>query len=187
MSSEFKDILRRVKPDKRRESIKPRPKSELPFIGQPWEKHTGVLYDTTVYIDILQGRFPNDTELILRAAEAWHSTVTDSELSMVCGLLDPAHPGTRVVVEQVAAIIARRPIHRTIAPDRQVWLDAGVLAGTLARLQQYGLGERRRVLNDALLFSTARKHGLTVVTRNLADFDLLQQLDPTGRVVFYNI
>jgi len=187
MSSELKDILRRVKPDKRREQLKPRSKSQLPFIGSSWEKHTRLLYDTTVYIDILQGRFPRDAEMILRAAEAWHSTVTDAELATVCGLLDPGHPGTRSVLEQVVAIIERRPTHRTIAPDRQVWLDAGVLAGTLGRLQQYGLADRRRVLNDALLFSTARKHGLTVLTRNLIDFDLLQQLDPAGRVVFYKI
>ena len=186
MISELKDILRRVKPDKRREQLKPRAKSQLPFIGPSWEKHTKLLYDTTVYIDILQSRFPRNAELILRAAEAWHSTVTDAELATVCGLLDPVHPGTRVAVEQVTAIIERRPAHRTLAPDRQVWLDAGVLAGTLARLQQYGLADRRRILNDALLFSTARKHGLTVLTRNLTDFDLLQQLDPSGRVLFYN-
>ncbi len=41
-------------------------------------------------------------------------------------------------------------------------------------------------MNDALLFATARKHGLTVLTRNTADFDLLQQLDPVGRVLFYS-
>jgi predicted nucleic acid-binding protein len=41
------------------------------------------------------------------------------------------------------------------------------------------------VLNDALLFATARKHALTVLTRNTADFDLLQQLEPTCGVLFY--
>jgi predicted nucleic acid-binding protein len=40
-------------------------------------------------------------------------------------------------------------------------------------------------LNDALLFATARKHGCTVLTRNVIDFDLLAQLDPSGRVIFY--
>jgi predicted nucleic acid-binding protein len=41
------------------------------------------------------------------------------------------------------------------------------------------------VLNDALLFSTARKHGLTVLTRNVRDFDLLQQLEASCSVLFY--
>jgi hypothetical protein len=36
-----------------------------------------------------------------------------------------------------------------------------------------------------LLFSSARKFGCTVLTRNLSDFDRLQQLDPSGRVLFY--
>jgi predicted nucleic acid-binding protein len=56
----------------------------------------------------------------------------------------------------------------------------------LARLQNYDKNNRKRVLNDALLFSTARKHGLTVLTRNILDFDFLQQLEPTGRVLFYH-
>jgi predicted nucleic acid-binding protein len=187
MNSEFKDILRRIKPDKRREQLRPRPKSQLRFIGPSWNRHARLLYDTTVYIDILQERFPVDAELVLRAAEAWHSTVTGAELASLCGQLDPGHSGTRAVIEQIAAIIGRRPAHRTITPDRQIWLDAGVLAGTLGRLQQYGPADRRRVLNDALLFSTARKHGLTVLTRNFGDFDLLQQIDPAGRVLFYSI
>jgi predicted nucleic acid-binding protein len=86
---------------------------------------------------------------------------------------------------QAAAVIERRPAHRTIAPDREAWLVAGILAGLLARLQGYGRADRRRSLNDALIFATARKHGMTVLTRNTGDFDLLQQLDPSGRLLFY--
>jgi len=41
------------------------------------------------------------------------------------------------------------------------------------------------LLNDALLLETARKYGLTVLTRNIGDFDLLQQLEPTAKVLFY--
>jgi predicted nucleic acid-binding protein len=52
-------------------------------------------------------------------------------------------------------------------------------------MQSYGAADRRRALNDALLFATARKHGLTVLTRNVADFDLLQQLEPSCGVLFY--
>jgi hypothetical protein len=43
---------------------------------------------------------------------------------------------------------------------------------------------RRRVRNDALLFATAKKPGLTVLTRNVTDLDLLQQLDPSVPVLF---
>jgi predicted nucleic acid-binding protein len=42
-------------------------------------------------------------------------------------------------------------------------------------------------LNDALIFATGRKFGHTVLTRNVADFDFLHQLDPSGRVLFYRV
>lgn len=187
MAADFKNILRRIKPGKYSQRMAPRPTGHLEFVGQALKKHSKLLYDTTVYIDILQRRFPFDAELALRSAEAWHSTVTEAELAVICGLLDHSHPDTRAVVEQVSAVIERRPWHRTIAPDREVWQEASVLTGLLGRLQQYAKAERRRILNDALLFSTARKYGLTVLTRNMHDFDLLQQLQPSVRVLFYSI
>jgi predicted nucleic acid-binding protein len=72
-----------------------------------------------------------------------------------------------------------------VNPDQRVWRDAGILAGLLARLQQYGKAEQRKSLNDALIFLSAAKAGLTVLTRNLSDFDLLLQLAPYGKVLFY--
>ena len=42
-------------------------------------------------------------------------------------------------------------------------------------------------MNDALLFATARKYGCVVLSRNVRDFDLLQQLDPSGKVMFYKM
>jgi|ERR1043166_2527713 predicted nucleic acid-binding protein len=88
---------------------------------------------------------------------------------------------------QVAAVIERWPSYRTLTPDPAIWREAGVLSGTLARTQGYGTEQRRRVLNDALLFATGRKYGCALLSRNVRDFDLLQQLDPSGQVMFYKI
>lgn len=187
MSSDFQGTLRRLKPEKHRVQLKPRAESALDFIGTTRQRPAKLLYDTTVYIDILQGRFPQHGEAMLRAAEAWHSPVTEAELAATCGLLDPAHLRTREIVEQVAAVCERRPDYRTITPDAEIWREAGILSGMLARTQGYGREQRRRVLNDALLFETARKHGCAVLTRNVVDFDLLQQLDPSGHVIFYTV
>ena len=145
------------------------------------------MYDTTVYIDILQGRFPNHGEPLLRAADAWHSTVAEQELASTCALLDPGHPDTHNVISRISEIISRIPPYRCLAPDRQVWHEAGILTGTIARVQGIPKPDRRRVLNDALIFATARKNGHTVLTRNTTDFDFLQQLDPSGRIVFYRV
>ena len=185
MSSEFQGILRRLKPEKHRTPLKPRRESELDFIESVGSRPGKLLYDTMVYIDILQNRFPQGGEVLLRAAEAWHSPVTEAELAASCGLLDPAHAQTRGIVEQIVAVIERRPSYRTLATDSEIWREAGILSGTLARLQGYKSDQRRRVLNDALLFATARKHGCSVLTRNVVDFDFLQQLDPSGKVMFY--
>ena len=185
MSSDLRSILRRLKPDKHRQQLKPRALSQLPFVDGSRKIPAKLLYDTTVYIDILQDRFPQEADLVLRATDAWHSPVTEAEMIALCGLLDPARPETSKVVEEIMGVIERRPAHRTIVPDRQVWAEAAMLSGLLARLQNYSSVDRRRTILDALLFASAKKYGLTVLTRNRNDFDFLQQLDPAGKVLFY--
>lgn len=138
-----------------------------------------------MYIDELQGGLPRDVEICLRLTEIWHSTVTEAELTALAGLLDPGHSGTRQAVQQIIASVEHRPNHRVVIPDREVWREAGILAGLLARLQGYGKQERSRALNDALIYLSANKLGLSVLTRNLRDFDYLEQLSP-GKVVFYD-
>jgi predicted nucleic acid-binding protein len=54
-------------------------------------------------------------------------------------------------------------------------------------VQQYGKAEQRKILNDALIFLSAAKAGLTVLTRNITDFDLLMQLAPDAQVLFYDL
>jgi len=187
LSSEFEASLRRIKPEKRNKPLQRRPDSTLDFIEATAVRPLRLLYDTTVYIDILQDRFPKQGELMLRAVDAWHSPVTEAELAAACGLLDPLHSQTRKVSEEIAALIDRRPVQRTVMPDQNVWREAGILSGILGRLQGYEKDQRRRTLNDALLYVSARRSGCTVLTRNVSDFDFLQQLDPTGRVLFYRI
>ncbi len=144
------------------------------------------LLDTTVYIDALQGNLPDYTGIALRAGDLWHSTVTEAELAALAGLLDPKHPNTTSAIAQVAASIELRPEHRILTPDRDIWREAGILAGLLARLQRYGRNEQRKALNDALIYLTASKNGCVVLTRNVSEFDLLMQLDTNGQAVFYD-
>jgi predicted nucleic acid-binding protein len=158
----------------------------LRFLSRLKPPFPKLLLDTTVYIDALQGRLPDYAEIALRTGSLWHSTVTEAELAALAGLLNPAHPDTATVIAQVAKSIDLRPVHRVLVPDREAWREAGILAGTLARLQTFGKNERRRALNDALIFLSASKNGCVVLTRNISDFDLLMQLDPKGQAVFYN-
>jgi predicted nucleic acid-binding protein len=177
--------LRRLKPEKHLKPLRLRERSELAFIERSHRPFPKLLLDTTVYIDELQGRFPPDAEMTIRVAELWHSNVTETELAALIGLLDPHHPRTQQAIRQVIATIERRPQHRILIPDREVWREAGILAGVLARIQGYATAERRRALNDALIFLSAAKHGCAVLTRNIVDFDLLMQLFPNGRAIYY--
>ena len=120
MSSDFQGTIRRLKPDKHPSQLKPRQEAELEFLQTAVRRPTKLLYDTTVYIDILQGRFPQDGEAALRAADAWHSPVTAAELAAACGLLDPTNSQTREIIAQIAGVVERRSRYRTIAPDPEV-------------------------------------------------------------------
>ena len=186
MSSELDRVLRRLKPEKRATPLKVRSIESLDFLDSSASLPAKLLYDTTVYIDVVQNLFPTAGDIALLTAHAWHSTVTEAELVAPCGFLKPDHPTTPAVLKAISALVQRRPGHRTIAPDREIWIEAGILSGMLARLQNYGQSQRLRLLNDALLLATARKYGLTLLTRNISDFDLLQQLEPSASVLFYN-
>jgi predicted nucleic acid-binding protein len=186
LSSELEAVLRRVKPEKRTAPLTRRSRSQLKFLGDIQTPLPKLLYDTTVYIDILQDRFPKGAEQTLRVCDSWHSTVGKAELAAPLGSLDPKHSATGSAIKVIKEAIGRIPAHKTIAPDSETWLNAGILCGVLARFQNYDPPSRMRALHDALIFSSARKYGLTVLTRNIGDFDLLQQLEPTGQVLFYD-
>ena len=62
-----------------------------------------------------------------------------------------------------------------------------MLAGKALRLGRIPprQGQERKLLNDSLIYLQARKVGAAILTRNVRDFDLLEQLVPSGTVIFY--
>jgi hypothetical protein len=75
---------------------------------------------------------------------------------------------------------------RIITPSYQVWLEAAVMAGILARTQAIPRQDRRRFLNDTLLFLQAAEADAVMVSRNSRDIDLLLQLKPLAGVLLYD-
>jgi hypothetical protein len=55
----------------------------------------------------------------------------------------------------------------------------------LSRTQDFQPHQRKECLNDALIFLTAAKAGLPVLTANCDEFDLIQQLVPQGRFIYF--
>ena len=141
------------------------------------------MLDTCVYIDVLQGRTTAEVDGLLSLRIVNHSIVALSELTHLFGRLDPTHPGTRGVLGELTGLIDDIPGHRLFSPTARASGEAGMLAGLAARLAKRPAGAE--LLNDALLLLHAAEHGCQLLTRNLADFDLLQQLVPQAEVIFY--
>lgn len=66
-------------------------------------------------------------------------------------------------------------------------IRGNVLSGSMARVLGYLKEARRKAQNDAVIAAQAARLGCLLVTRNVADFDRLSQLEPKLRVAFYNI
>lgn len=180
----FDNSLRWARFDPQR-TLSRRADADLPFIGEQAEAGQELLLDTCVYIDGLQGRAPDSVADLLNIRHSNHSTVAVQELMHTVGILDPAHPGTKDVIQQIGAVVKGMPEHRVFTPDADVLGRAAHLSGILCRLQGYQKDARLRALHDCVLFLQAQKLGLSVLTANVSDFDYLLQLIPTGRVLFY--
>ena len=147
-----------------------------------------LMLDTTVYIDLLQGRTPVEVDRLLQMRVCSHSGVCVAELTHAFGRLDPAHPDTKPALQQIHKTVKEDiPPHRLFAPGNDAWGTAGILAGLVFRLRSLPrkAGHERRLLNDALLYLQARVLGCAVLTRNTEDFDILDQLIPGSGVLFY--
>lgn len=65
-------------------------------------------------------------------------------------------------------------------------IRGNILAGVMARALGYPKEARRKAQNDAILAAQVSRLGCLLVTRNVADFDRLSQLEPRLRVSFYS-
>lgn len=186
MSFDLQRSERALKPQARG-AHKARPETELRWVNSEAKAGPPLLIDTTVYLDALQGRTPAAVDDLLRYRSIFHSAVCLAELTHAFGRLDPAHSGTRKVLAALSGAIDDIPRHRLFAPDTDLWGKAGILAGKALRLGRIptGQGQERKLLNDSLIYLQARKVGAAILTRNVRDFDLLEQLVPSGIVICY--
>ena len=185
MSFDLARALRRIKPQRTAGTLRRRSLASLPLVEVAVSAGPELLLDTCVYIDALQGRTSQYVDDLLQARIVNHSTVCLAELTHLFGRLDPTHPGTKGVLREVRQTIEDMPDHRLSAPSAAAVGEAGMLAGLVARLSGSDPGGAPALLNDASLYLQALERGWIVLTRNLRDFDYLDQLLPAGRVLFY--
>jgi len=157
----------------------------LPFVTEERLGGQALLLDTCVYIDQSQNRTPDIVDRFMSARQVNHSTVAIQELMHTVGVLDPRDRRRPAAVTAIRRLIRSMPAHRVFAPDGDVLGRAGLLSGILCRLQGYAADHKSRALQDCVLFLQAQKLGFAILTANIADFDILLQLLPIARVLFY--
>lgn len=143
------------------------------------------MLDTTVYIDRLTDRLPGVVGRLLEKCVLNHSSVAMAEFAHPFGRLDPNHADTQATLGAIRTSFALIPSHRITAPSVQATIEAGIVTGIVARRMGLAKTELQPMLNDATLFLHALEIGSVFLTRNTTDLDLIQQLVPAGRVLFY--
>ena len=142
-----------------------------------------LLLDTNVYINGAAGRLAPHVRDVVDQALLFHCSVALAELALGVANADPSRAGWTAMQDHYAELFASIPASRLVTPDAQIWTDAGVIAGTLTRTQGFQPHQRKECLNDALIFLTAAKAGIPVLTANRDEFDLIQQLAPEGQFI----
>jgi predicted nucleic acid-binding protein len=185
LSFEIDAILRRLKPAKRLKQLRRRANHSLPFITATPDLDEKYLLDTNIYINAGKDRLPIGVQGLLAGALLFHSPVAMAELAHALSALDPTHPESAGIAKFLRDALARIRVDRIVSPDPQAWASAALLSGILTRTHNLAKADRRKLLNDALLLFTARAYGLTLLTANAADFDLMTQIVTDAKVLFH--
>jgi predicted nucleic acid-binding protein len=161
--------------------------SDLPFDPASVAKGAAILPDSCFYIDAVKGLVPPSVAALVETPirRLLHSTVCRAELAAGAAKLpvaDPRTPGSRA---RIASILARMPAENLVQPSAVAWDAAGALAGTLARTQGLAKGAHLMLLLDAAILLSALERNAVVITANVGDFDLLGQLRPQAKLLFY--
>ncbi len=186
MSIDLSAALRRCKPEKHRAQLTPRPWHALAAAsGIPAAGRAALLLDTNVYIHSAAGTLAPAAAALVDRGLLYHCSVCVAELATSIANANTARPGWKKMRDYYEALITRMPATRLLTPDGETWAQAGIIAGILARCQNFAPHQRKKCLNDALIFLTAAKAGVPVLTANRDEFDLIQQLAPNGQFVHF--
>ena len=125
----------------------------------PW-----AILDTNVYIDHWErGLYEEALTAVEKAFIVRHSAVVLSELRRGAR--------TREAQQHVESLFRLSKIQWE--PTAGDWWEAGRLIRRIGDARGWGRDKRRDFQNDALIALTARRHGATVVTADITDFDAL--------------
>jgi len=178
--------LRRLKPEKWRTQLIPRPQAQLEAaVHIPRRASHPVMLDTNVYIHSAAKTLPPAIAWLAHQNRLYHCSVCLGELLTGVANADPSQPGWTTLRNHYVSELASLPQNRILTPDAAIWAEASLIAGILARCQNFQRHQRKEALNDALIFLAAAKAGIPVLTADREDFDLIQQIAPIGRFIYF--
>lgn len=187
MRVDLRRSLRRLKPEKKTGQLPRRPDTGLTFVGPGDATGSSVLLDTTVYLDTLDGSTPPEVDALLAGRPLYHVSVVLAELTNWFGSLPPGAAGAAAALKELTGVINDIPLHRVEGITPGVILEAGILSGLVHRMGGFQPHQTLHAINDAAIYLHAIENGHTVLTRNIRDFDFMQQILPVGRVLYYRV
>ena len=183
----IKKLLRSTRLAQRTTFIATRPDDDLTFFKDLPEKGDSIIFDTCVYIDHLQGRFPANIVDRISGRSVYHSSMALSELVFSFGHLDPNDPRTQKNINLVKNYLSLIPDQKLLTPLPETMMRGAILAGSITRILKQNEENRRKGLIDAMIATHVSQDNLRLITRNIVDFDRLSQLDKKLKVAFYRI
>jgi predicted nucleic acid-binding protein len=131
-----------------------------------------VLFDASVYIAALrQGdRRLLGTRNLLPGSPLWLSAVVLEEL----------YAGSDAAGRKLFTRFERdfEKVNRLLVPSQSDWTRAGVILAQIGEKYGYEKVGRARMTNDALIGTSAARHGVRVLTVNARDFKLIAEFCP---------
>jgi hypothetical protein len=176
--------LRSIKPEKRTGQMTVRPVETRVMASSVPIRPTVLVPDTCVYIHAAGGNLPSPAKAFLGAAIQYHAAASLGEIAAGIGNMSATRRDYVDVRNHYSNLLAAIPAGRVLVANERDWIEAGLLAGAIARCQNFQPFQRKELLNDALIYVCATGAGLPVLT-NDDDFDLLQQVQPQGTVIFF--
>ncbi|MBR0660206.1 PIN domain-containing protein [Neoroseomonas oryzicola] len=166
-----------------------RPKEALLHIEADAPLSDPLLLDANAIGRILLGKAPPILRARLEAGDAWMAAPGASEVEHLIARLDPTKPDSARTIAKLRDMLDQVAPTHILVPDAAAWSAAARMAGTIVRrnggpTRKVAPGERIELVNDCLTAIVTAAAGGTVVTNDL-DFDLIQQLMPDLRVVFF--
>ena len=127
-----------------------------------------VMFDSSIYITALR---LGDVELLegrwLRESPVWLSSVVVEELYA------GAKPSDLVILAKLERDLGGA--NRTLTPNSNDWRNAGMMLARMGREYGYERIGKARLVNDALIATSAARCGVTLITANQRDFAKLAE------------